>query len=351
MPDADPALYHPVSLNREYLAGKLIERIAKEHPRTWDNLSMDQRVRVRIEFLNTIQSLEESLATDSPAFLIDLTCWEQSRFAAGHFPEKFSVTFLTIFKEVLSRELPQDKRKNADTCIRKALTILKSGTCPDDRTPTLSPVARSFLRHLLEGDESRAVAVIDKTITAGMHVREVYTGILQPVLQETGRLWQQDETSIAQEHYISGVIRRIMDQQRNRLAERDRKIKRGKTVVAACAGEELHEIGIRMVADLFEMEGWKVYYTGGNVPAKSILDAVKERKADIVALSITMPSRLTDLRYLIRSLRADADTAQVKVIVGGYPFALIPDLWKRIGADAFAPSAEEAVAAAIRLTA
>jgi methanogenic corrinoid protein MtbC1 len=38
--------------------------------------------------------------------------------------------------------------------------------------------------------------------------------------------------------------------------------------------------------------------------------------------------------------------ARVKVIVGGFPFTLIPDLGTRIGADAVAASPEEAVAIA-----
>jgi methanogenic corrinoid protein MtbC1 len=137
----------------------------------------------------------------------------------------------------------------------------------------------------------------------------------------------------------------------DRIADQGRKAPRGKTVVAACVGEELHDTGIRMVADLFEMDGWQVYYTGANTPVRSILDAVKDQKADAVALSITMPSRLPDLQYLIRSLRADAATANVRIIVGGYPFGIIPDLWKQIGADACASGAEDAVASANRLTA
>ena len=36
----------------------------------------------------------------------------------------------------------------------------------------------------------------------------------------------------------------------------------------------------------------------------------------------------------------------VKIIVGGYPFTISPDLWRQTGADAFAPSAAEAVAIA-----
>jgi methanogenic corrinoid protein MtbC1 len=41
----------------------------------------------------------------------------------------------------------------------------------------------------------------------------------------------------------------------------------------------------------------------------------------------------------------------VKIIVGGFPFGIMPDLWKQVGADAVAAGAEDAIAAANRLTA
>ena len=114
-------------------------------------------------------------------------------------------------------------------------------------------------------------------------------------------------------------------------------------------GEDLHEIGIRMVADFLAIDGWDVHYPGADTPAVSIIEEVEDRKAGFIALSITMPSRLAALRYLIRSLRADAETKSVRIIGGGYPFLLVPGLWKALGADA-APCPEEAVAAAWRLT-
>jgi methanogenic corrinoid protein MtbC1 len=349
------ALYNPVSLNREYLIGKLLERYAEKHPGTWKNLSLHHRVQVREEYLAIIQSLEESLATGSPAFLVHHACWVQSRFVSGHFPRKFFVSFLGIFKDVLARELPKDYRKKAVAFATKAISHLKTepesaGTCPDTNI-SLSPVASSFLEFLLAGEQAGGRDVIDRILLEGTPVREIYTGIFQPVLKETGRLWQENRATIAQEHYVTGVVRQIMDQQHDRIITMGRKARKKKTVVAACVGEELHEIGIRMVADFFEMDGWNLYYIGANTPAGSILNTVKEQKADVVALSITMPSRLPELRYLVRSLRADKDTVHVKIIVGGYPFSIMPDLWKRIGADAVAAGAEDAVAVANRLTA
>ena len=49
------------------------------------------------------------------------------------------------------------------------------------------------------------------------------------------------------------------------------------------------------------------------------------------------------VRQVIEALRADPLARNVKVMVGGYPFKIAPDLWQEIGADGFATDAPGAV--------
>jgi methanogenic corrinoid protein MtbC1 len=347
-------VYHPVSLNRDYLAGKMLDRYAEAHPKTWQAFSPRRRERIRAEFVDMIGSLQESLATGSPAFLIDHTCRQQSRFTARHLHEGLAVSYLEVLKDILAQELPPDYREHAGAFIKKAVSALKSPAKSDPciaPESSLSPTARSFLDAILAADRNRADAIIDDALAAGTTVHDIYLDVFQPVLRETGKLWQQNKATVAQEHYVTGFIRQSMAHVHDRVAVSGAKTPQKKSIVTASVGEELHDIGIRMVADFFEMDGWDVYYTGANTPVKCILETARDRKADAVALSITMPSRLPDVQYLIRSLRADATTAHVKIIIGGYPFTVIPDLWKQVGADAYAADADDAVAAANRLIA
>jgi MerR family transcriptional regulator, light-induced transcriptional regulator len=48
-------------------------------------------------------------------------------------------------------------------------------------------------------------------------------------------------------------------------------------------------------------------------------------------------------------VRASAECADVKIIVGGYPFNIAPGLWRQIGADAYGRDALDSVAVAARL--
>ena len=338
--------YRPVSLNREYLAGNMVETLARRDRKEWELLSMERRVAIRDEFVSAITALEEALATQSPAFLEETARWTQKRFTALHYSPGFPAAFISCFADVVARDLPKDYREEAAVYMKKAAVALRSAgrkAGGERMKGSLSPAGRAFLKAGLAGDLAGCRAVVKKALAAKTPVAEIYTGIFVPVLYETGRLWQVGEATIAQEHFISAIIRQSMDRLREQVADASPRIGQKKSVVAACVGEELHDIGIRMVGDFFEMDGWDVYFIGANAPPKSILAAVQERKPDVLALSVTMPSRLRDAAYLIRSLRASPDTAKVKIIAGGSPFRILPDLGKRIGADAVTAAAEDAV--------
>ena len=121
-------------------------------------------------------------------------------------------------------------------------------------------------------------------------------------------------------------------------------------LVATCIGGELHEIGIRMVADFFEMEGWDTYYLGANTPIGSILQTIEAQDADVLAISATIPYHVSKVATLIDNVRDTFAEDQIKIMVGGYPFNLSPQLWKQVRADGFAPSAQAAVQLANRMT-
>ena len=64
-----------------------------------------------------------------------------------------------------------------------------------------------------------------------------------------------------------------------------------------------------------------------------------------------MAFHVEEVAEVIEMLHADARTSGTKVIVGGYSFNLAPDLWRRVGADACASGASEAVQTGVALLA
>lgn len=68
-----------------------------------------------------------------------------------------------------------------------------------------------------------------------------------------------------------------------------------------------------------------------------------------MALGAKLSIHVRSAAAMISLVRAEPGTRRVPVIVGGLPFLLVPDLWKRIGADGSAPSAAGAVELGARL--
>lgn len=210
----------------------------------------------------------------------------------------------------------------------------------------LGRLASQYMAALLRGQRREAAELIMAAVDDGVSVKDVYLGVFQPSLYEVGRLWQTNQISVAEEHYFTAATQLVMSYLYPRIfgtAQKDR------TIVAACAGGELHEVGMRMVADFFEMEGWDSYYLGANTPHDSLVKAVREKKPHVLALSATMSFQIPAVGKVIREVREDAALDGVKILAGGYCFRVDPDLWRRLGADATAADAQQAVEVADRL--
>jgi methanogenic corrinoid protein MtbC1 len=212
----------------------------------------------------------------------------------------------------------------------------------------LGDLAREYLQMLLEGERHTASTLILSAVEHGTSVKEIYLHVFQPVQREVGGLWQTNQISVAQEHYCTAATQLVMSQLYPRIFATERL---GRRMVATCVGGELHEIGVRMVADFFEMEGWDTYYLGANTPATSILQALDDRNADILAISATMTFHVGHVEQLISAVRASDMGRNLRIMVGGYPFNVSPGLWRHVGADGFATNAQDAVRQAEELLA
>jgi methanogenic corrinoid protein MtbC1 len=207
-------------------------------------------------------------------------------------------------------------------------------------------LARQYLRLLLGGERHAAGRLILDAVDSGVPVKDVYLHVFQASQREIGRLWQTNRLSVAQEHYCTAATQLIMAQLYPRIFRTE---KNGRRLVATSIAGELHEIGGRIIADFFEMEGWDTYYLGADSPTPAVVQALAERKAHVLAVSATMTFHIRAVEELVAAIRASEGLRAVKIMVGGYPFNVEPELWRRVGADAYAADASEAVAAAGRL--
>ncbi len=210
----------------------------------------------------------------------------------------------------------------------------------------LALLAQQYLNALLRMERHAASQLVLEAVASGVSVRDIYLSVFQPVQYEIGRLWQINKMSVAQEHYCTATTQLVMSQLYPYIftGQAEKRV-----VVATCVGNELHEIGVRMVADFFEMDGWNSIYLGANVPTDALLTTLYSQQADLVCLAVTMTYHLRSAQEIIATMRSHAELSHVKILVGGYPFKADPDLWKELGADGYGEDALAALSIANQL--
>jgi MerR family transcriptional regulator, light-induced transcriptional regulator len=209
-------------------------------------------------------------------------------------------------------------------------------------------LAKRYLDFLLHGERQAALELVQNAIRAGTSIREIWLRVFQDAQREVGRLWQSNQISIAQEHYCTAATQMIMSRLYSHVFSGPR---RGRVLMTACAPGEIHELGMRMVADISQMDGWDTYHLGANMPAAALADFVAQRRPDLLGLSATMTFHLEPVAAMVRALRASQETRDVRILVGGHAFNREPELWRDIDADGYARDAESALTAAERVAA
>jgi methanogenic corrinoid protein MtbC1 len=205
---------------------------------------------------------------------------------------------------------------------------------------TESEVLDAYLAGIVAGDPRRALGVVDAARLGGMDVRTVYLSVLQPALYEVGRRWERGLMSVAQEHFATAVTQTVMSRLAGELLLRAPLGRR--SIIAACVDAERHEVGLRMLCDLLEVEGWTTIYLGPTVPTADLVRMVGERRPDALALSVSLAPHLLPLRQAIADVRA-LGAPQPVILVGGRALHTDPALAERLGADLTAADAAEAV--------
>jgi MerR family transcriptional regulator, light-induced transcriptional regulator len=296
--------------------------------------------------------LADAAAASLPSLFADYVAWAKVMLEARGVPASDLIHNLQVMRQVLGERLPAEAGRVTERYIAAGLARLPQvpSELPafvGDEAPCAA-LARQYLDALLRGERQAASRLILRAVEEGESVKNIYLHVFQPCQREVGRLWQTNRLSVAEEHYCTAATQFVMSQLYPYIFAGE---KNGRVLVATCVAGDLHEIGVRMVADFFEMEGWDTFYLGANTPTRDLVRTLIDRRADVLAVSATMTYHVRAVADLIAAVRGSEATREVKVLVGGYPFNVAPELWRQVGADASAADAQGAIEAAARLAA
>ena len=103
---------------------------------------------------------------------------------------------------------------------------------------------------------------------------------------------------------------------------------------------DLHDIGKNLVGMMLEGAGFEVIDLGSDVTPDKFVEAVRERKPQLVAMSALLTTTMPSMGLTIKALKDAGVRDQVKVMIGGAP--VTEGYAKQIGADGYSPDASAA---------
>lgn len=350
MNDLNKIVSNKLNEQREQIAAKITQRHYELHPELIERYGAIGRKRCTEDANFHLAYLSEAIESESAKLFDDYIAWAKVMLAGRGIPAEDLANNLSIIRDLLVEELPLELQNLPVTYINGTLTQL---LVQPDKLPSylgsdkpLSELAEKFIYALLRGERQVASKLILAAVEAGISIKKIYLNVFQRSQYEIGRLWQMNQISVAEEHYCTAATQSIMSQLYPYVFAGERN---GLTMVSTCVAGDLHEIGVRMVSDFFEMGGWDTFYLGANTPTLSILKILGDRQADLLAISATISFHVRSVADLIKMVRSHSEFEHVKIMVGGYPFNIDKSLWQKIDADGCAHNADDAIEIGNRL--
>lgn len=345
------ATYGNIHDHQESLAKLSTEMHFQHHPALLAKFGKEGKEKCIQDSVFHFLYLAESVRTGHEEIFTGYLQWVAGMLAARHVPCGVLTDNLRYMGHACDTLLPAADLQLTQRYISNGLDRLSNleplpATWLTEYNP-LREAAEQYLFLLLGGKRKEALALINELTNTGQTIPAIYEYVFAATQYEVGLLWQTNKITVAHEHYCTAATQMIMSSLYPYIFES--KKKEAKLVACTIAGD-YHEIGIRMVSDMFELDGWNTYYLGSGMPDVNILTALKEQAADVFALSVTMAYHVSRADKLIKKIRADKELNKLKILVGGYAFN-IPGLWKDCGADGMANTASEAIDTANKMIA
>ena len=199
---------------------------------------------------------------------------------------------------------------------------------------------------IIDGKAPVSKELTERMLKEGVRPSEFFPKAIIPAMDEVGRRMRECEFFIPEVLIAARAARASSDILRPLLLGDEAVVSAG-TVVCGTVKGDLHDIGKNIVAMMLESAGFKIVDLGVDVNAEKVVDAVRQNKANLVALSALLTTTMVNMKGVVEALSAAGLRDQVKIMVGGAP---VTDAWARsIGADGYGKDAPAAVELARQL--
>jgi len=192
-----------------------------------------------------------------------------------------------------------------------------------------------FEQALLTLDRSKVNALLHNTDGQPLPLQDIEAMIV-PALEHIGNGWEEGRVALSQV-YMSG---RLCEEFMDNLLPVDTPPTTIVPGIAITVLEDYHFLGMRIVSSVLRACGYSLL-SYGRQEVHELVTRVREDNIRILLISVLMLRSAMRVRELRHQL--DEICCPVKLVVGGAPFRLDDQLWKKVGADATANTAAGAI--------
>jgi len=186
---------------------------------------------------------------------------------------------------------------------------------------TLDTMRAHWIAACMSFSEMNAEQILNQAFSM-FPVEAVCVEVLQKGMSEIGNKWYENQASVQQEHFASGLAMRRLDA----LLSSSPAPSRAQTILVGCPANEWHTFTPLMLALFLRRRGFNVIYLGANVPTERFEETVRAVRANLIILvSQTLASAAT----LQQTAFALADK-NIPAAYGGRIFNLRPEITKHI---------------------
>jgi methanogenic corrinoid protein MtbC1 len=173
-------------------------------------------------------------------------------------------------------------------------------------------INEKFLSNLIDGNRSNCSALAHEYLAKNHSIQDLYEEVFKTALYEVGKLWENNKITVATEHLATAITEGILNELFEQIVSGK---KYNKKVVVACVENEQHQVGIKMVADIFELKGWESFFLGTGIPTTELVKFIRETKPDILAVSLSVYFNFSNLLKMLEVIRREFPNLQI--LLGG----------------------------------
>ncbi|MBA4380874.1 MAG: 5-methyltetrahydrofolate--homocysteine methyltransferase, partial [Anaerolinea sp.] len=181
-------------------------------------------------------------------------------------------------------------------------------------TETLSP-DQKVRQAILDGNREEIVALVEAALKAGLEAGRLVDEVMIPAIIHVGDLFDKKTCFLPQLIASAEAMRLGISHLEPRLQDPAAARSHKGVVVLATVRGDIHDIGKNIVALMLKNHGYEIIDLGKDVPAETVVEAVKLQRAAVVGLSALMTTTMSQMKKVIDL--AAAEGLPARFILGG----------------------------------